>query len=223
MEKPISELIEDLKQKWPNYEKWTHLPMSWWVPDERVQWPRFDGKGVAKGPYIKFSGRKSVEPPDSENLAKMINNTWMNTYFMLWKVLHDELGREKADELVGYSWLTQVTQMVGLIKKFDDKDRNCVILSKVYQQECYIEGNDIDVVEETPKRTQIRLLCNFWRHVVERWKSKGIGHDKGGMCEACIAFHDYFGRAIHPKAACTHTAHPLDTGTYCEFVWEMDE
>lgn len=223
--KEIPKIIEEFKEKWDHYEKWENFPWRWWKPEDKVHWPRFDGKGEAKGPYITFSGRHNVERPEIEKLARMINNTWLNNFFMLWKIMRDELGREKANEIIGYHWLTQITPTVNLIEGLglEEKDRDCVTLSKIYQEECYIECCDLDVVEEAPERFQVRMLCNWWRLILERWKAQGIAYDDLEHCELCLLWCEYFGRAIHPKIACTLTEHPLETGNYCELVFEMED
>jgi hypothetical protein len=221
--KTADELTEGLKKRWANYDKWANFQWGWWKPEDKVHWPRFDGQGEAKGPYITYSGRHSVDPPKIEKQVRMVNNTWMNSYYMWWKILHDELGREKTNELVGYLWLAQAAQIVKLVDGMDEKDRNCLAVSKMLQMECYIECVDIDVVEESPERFQVRYLCNWWRHIVERWKAQGIGYDDMGLCEPCVACCEYYGRAIHPKISCTVTAHPMDSGSYCEMVYEMND
>jgi hypothetical protein len=223
LRKTSEELINDLKERWPNYNKWVKFPWGWWKPEDKVHWPRFDGLGEAKAPFLNYSGRHDVPPPKPEIQTKLINNTYYRSLYLMWKILHDELGREKANEMMGYMWLGLVSPIVRVAGQIDEKDRNCVAISKMYQQECYIEGVDIDIVEESPQKTILRVLCIWWLHVEERWKPQGIGYDDMGLCEPCIACCEYYGRAINPNITCTCTAHPLDTGSYCELVYEMKE
>ncbi len=223
LSKTASDLIEELKKRWPGFDKWVSFPWDWWDPKNKLTWPLFDGKGEARPPYLTYSGRHDVPPPKPLAQAKLINNTYYRSLYLLWKILHDELGREKANELMGYMWLGLVSPIVKIVGAIDEKDRNCVAVSKMYQHECYVEAVDVDIVEESPQKTVIRFLCTWWFHVVDRWKDQGIGYEDMGVCEPCIACCEYYGKAINPKITCTCTAHPLDTGSYCEMVYEMKD
>lgn len=217
------EILEDVKKTWKNYDKWANFQWGWWKREDRVRWPRFDGQGEARPPCFSFSGRNSVEPFKFETQAKLISNTWFNSFYTNWKVLHDELGREKAIEIVGYQWFAQVPQISQWVEGMDEKDKNCIAVSKMLQMECLIEGCDIDVVEESPQKAQLRLLCNWWRWVVERWGAQGIGFDDMGVCEPCSASQELYGQAVNPKIVSRVTAHPLDTGSYCEITYQFEE
>ena len=65
LRKTSEELIDDLKGRWPNYDKWIHFPWGCWKPENKMHWPRFDGRGEAKAPFLNYSGRHNVPPPQA--------------------------------------------------------------------------------------------------------------------------------------------------------------
>jgi hypothetical protein len=80
--KTADQLIDELKGRWSNYDKWVNFPWGWWKPEDKVHWPRFDGKGEAKAPFLRFSGRHDVPPPKPETQTKLINNTYYRTLYL---------------------------------------------------------------------------------------------------------------------------------------------
>ena len=118
-----------------------------------------------KWPVITPNGRVTARPQEIVRW-EITSNAWRNTFFGFAKILASELGWEKTTQLAGSLWLSDWVHngMLGFIRKFDIKDKDVALVSKIMQYELQIEGFDIDLIEEAPERAVLRMTtCPWWR------------------------------------------------------------
>ena len=213
---------------WPHYKKWAvDFKYRWWKKEDKPKVPDFSGTGsLFKWPAIHHTGRLTVGDTviavNPEDRMKLISNTWRNCFFMQWLVMQEELGKEKAAEMIGYMWLAMVPAMEGLTDRYiPGTPRDCVMLSKQFQIDCFYECIDIDVVEERPEKFVVRVLCAYWADWMHRWKQKGIDI-RYGLCDlGCAQWEEEFAYKINPDIIATRTKWPVEGDPYCEKVFEL--
>jgi hypothetical protein len=226
IKKEIEQQREAYRAKHANYDKWAKFKYRWWNKEDIPKIPDFSGKegSMFKWPSVKNTGNLTIPYMDPDDRLKIVNNTWRNCFFMQWHVMQEEIGKEKADELVGYMWLAMVAAMEGLNDRyFKGQPRDCVMLSKQWQIDCFYEMHDQNIVEESPKKVVIQALCTYWADWVGRWKAKGIDI-KWALCElGCRAWCKEWAYGIDPKMTCQRTKWLVDGDSCCEYTFEIKD
>ncbi len=216
---------EEFRKRHASYDKWAQFKYRWWKKEDKPQVPDFGGADKPfKWPVVNPTGNVTVPMMDQDDRLKIVNNTWRNCFFMQWHVMQEELGQDKAAELVGYMWLAMLSAMEGLNERYlQGQARDCVMLSKQYQIDCFYEMHDFDVVEESPNRFVIKTLCTYWADWVHRWKAKGIDIRKG-LCDlGCEAWCKEWAYKIDPNMSCERTQWSVEGDPCCEYTYEIEK
>ena len=104
IEEELEKQRELYRAKHANYDKWSKFKYRWWKKEDIPKIPDFSGKegSYFKWPSVKNTGNLTIPYMDPDDRLKIVNNTWRNCFFMQWHVMQEEIGQEKAEELVGY-------------------------------------------------------------------------------------------------------------------------
>jgi hypothetical protein len=214
---------EAYRKKWLNYDKWAKFKYRWWTKEDRLHVPDFSGTDKEfKWPAVKISGKLTVPYMDPDDRLKIVNNTWRNCFFMQWHILQEEIGAEKAAEMIGYMWMAMVAAMEGLNERYlQDQARDCVMISKQFQIDCFYEMHDVNVIEETPERAVIQALCTYYGDWKQRWKAKGIDI-RNGLCDlGCEQWCEEWAYKINPDMTSTRTKWMVAGDPCCEYTFEI--
>jgi hypothetical protein len=153
---------------------------------------------------------------------KMTSNVWRDTYFMMAKVLTDEMGLERASEFLAYLWYGLASKMEGFNRHFlKDKPRDCVTLSKAFQMEILLEGNDFDVVEEAPEKSVVRFQCAWWADFKKTWEALGVDIREPLCNQGCTGWSKVWAHMVNPEIRFRKTKYIGAGDGCCEFTWEM--
>jgi hypothetical protein len=222
----VTEYRKSCAERYPLFDKYTSIRLpSMSTLKKDIGQNAFDGSGKpAKMPCITPSGCCTVDPIDPTMRWKMTSNVWRDTYFMTAKILTDEIGQDKADEYLAYLWYALAAKMEGFNKHFlKDMPRDCVTLSKAFQLEILIEGNDFDVVVETPEKAAVRFQCAWWHDFVKVWEPLGVDIREPLCNQGCTGWSKEWAQIFNPKISFTKTKYIGAGDGCCEFTWEMKE
>ena len=211
------------RKDWKEYDKWAAFRYRWWKKEDKPIIPDFSGTGTPfKWPTVNPTGKMTVPMMDKDDRVKIVNNTWRNCFFMQWHVMQEELGAKKAAEMVGYMWMAMVAAMEGLNERYlQGQARDCVMVSKQYQIDCFYEMHDVNTVEESPNKVVIQALCTYWADWKQRWSAKGIDI-RYGLCDmGCEAWCREWAYKINPNISTTRTKWMVERDPFCEYTFEM--
>ena len=219
---------EKYRKQFPKYDKWSNYEWDWWKKEgsPKVNVPMCKGDKPFKWPVVKPSGKMTVGPIDIEKRYKICSNAWRNFMFAQMVVLQEELGKETAEAMVGYAQLALNKAVMGFVHKFlgDDLPNDCTKLSKISEMELLLEGDDCDVIEETPDRSTFRMSCAWWADWYEKWEVKGIDLREFMCGIACDGWFHELAQTVSPKYGCRRTAWHCAGDPYCEFqFYKMDD
>jgi hypothetical protein len=211
-----------------HYDKWADFKWRWWNKADIPKVPDFSGKQGSnfKWPVVHPSGKWSEQGSqiyqDMADRLKIVNNTWRNCFFMQWHVLQEELGKEKADEMIGYMWLGMVAAMEGLNERYlEGQARDCMMLSRQWQIDCLYEMHDFNVLKQTPNHVVIDTLCTYWADWKGRWAAKGIDIHYG-LCElGCLAWCKEWANKMNPHMTCERTMWLVEGDPVCRYEFTI--
>jgi hypothetical protein len=216
---------EQYRKDWKEYDKWAEFRYRWWKKEDIPKIPDFSGTGKPfKWPTVNPTGKMTVPMMDKDDRLKIVNNTWRNCFFMQWHVMQEELGAKVAAEMIGYMWMAMVAAMEGLNDRYlPGQARDCVMVSKQYQIDCFYEMHDFNVVEETPEKFRIETLCTYWADWKGRWNAKGIDI-RHGLCDmGCQMWCEEWAYKMNPNIVTTRTKWLVAGDPCCEYTFELKE
>lgn len=214
--------------KWPNYKKYADIEYHWWKKEDKPKIPDFSGKpnSYFKWPCLVPTGRGIPHVMDYNERLKVINNAWRNCFFMQYYVLTEELGEDKAQEMIGYMWLAMAQgQTEGQIIRygFQDEPRDCELAAKLWLIDYPVECHDMDAVLVTPKKCILDVKCTYYVDWKWRWEQKGVNIRKG-LCDlGCEAWDEEWAYKINPKMSSTRTKWMVDGDPVCRYEFELHD
>lgn len=215
---------ERCRRRYSFYDQYRNFTLPAWSSIPGKPQMKLDGSGPFSWPAVDISGRITIPMTDMTTRMKMTSNAWRNTYFMTAKILTDTLGLDKATELMGYLWIALASSMEGITRRFlKDKPRDCVTLSQSFQLESILEGNDHDIVEESPERVVLRIQCAWWADFKKTWEPLGVDIREPLCNLGCTGWSKEWAKMINPKIQFKKTKYIGDGDDWCEFVYEMDK
>jgi hypothetical protein len=222
----VEEYRKSCRKRYPLYDKFTSMRLpSMSSLKKDIGQHAFDGSGKpSRIPAVSATGNCTIDPIDPTARWKMTCNAWHDTYFMMAKIMTDELGQEKANEFLAYLWYGLAAKMEGFNKHFlQGKPRDCITLSQAFQLEILLEGNDFDVVEETPEKAVVRFQCAWWHDFKKVWEPMGVDIREPLCNQGCTGWSKEWAHIFNPKIRFRKTKYIGAGDDCCEFTWELQD
>jgi hypothetical protein len=170
-------------------------------------------------PIMDLEGPNTVELT-LEQRYETLEAVFIHQFFQLYRILGQRFGWDVANEIgleVPESSVPLIVE--GYKRKFGLQGEDAALLSQVLQCEFQAEGSDLAVLEESPERAELDILCSFGG-MLQKGTYDDVNIDVGLCHEGCEGWMNRVGANMDPQVKAERLTWMGDGAPRCRFVLE---